>query len=259
MKKILLTCSLLFATHALAQTPELDNLSEEDLKGVITDLSAVLTHVSVSPASSLGDVFGFEFGIIAGTVDTPGLDKVTKATDPSQEFESAPHATLYGALSFPMGITAELNLVPEIETEDMDFKSTSLGVKWTFSKLLSTPVDMAVRVSKSSAETRFVQDNPVPDTTIEFETDTTELMFLVSKNFVIFEPYLGFGHAKADGKINATANIFNFTGNQSATGDESGTHYVVGANFNLLFLKLGLEVGKIWDAQKISAKASFYF
>jgi len=34
---------------------------------------------------------------------------------------------------------------------------------------------------------------------------------------------------------------------------------LAGVNFNLLFLKLGLEAGKILDSEKVSAKLSMYF
>lgn len=251
--------TLLWSFAAMADTPSLDNLSTAELEDAILDFSSVMSHVSVSPASSLGNVFGFEVGLIAGIVDTPGLDSISKSVDPNSVMKSLPHATLFGAVSFPLGLTGELNFIPKTESQDVTFKNTSVGVKWTFSQLFSAPVDMAVRVSTTKSDMSFVQNDPVPNTKVSYDGKTTEAIFLVSKNFLLVEPFVGMGAVSSDGEISATSDIFTDVTGNSASKKQSGTHYLIGANFNLLFVKLGLEAGKIFDSQKVSAKVSFYF
>ena len=54
------TVATTFSGRAFAQNLSFQNLSDEDFKKVVKDLSANFMHTSVSGASPLGDVFGFE-------------------------------------------------------------------------------------------------------------------------------------------------------------------------------------------------------
>ena len=87
------------------------------------------------------------------------------------------------------------------------------------------------------------------------------MQFLISKKLGIFEPYAGAGLVKVKGKmsISGSNDFFDFTDNQYATSDVSGSQFFAGFNLNLLFIKLGLESGKIFDARKLSLKLSFAF
>lgn len=68
------------------------NLSEQDFKKVVRDLSANFVHTSVSGASPLGDIFGFEVGIVGGVTNTTELNRYSQEVDPSSKVARLPHA-----------------------------------------------------------------------------------------------------------------------------------------------------------------------
>lgn len=241
-----------------AAGPSFQGLSVSDAEDIIGDFSGVLNHTSVSPASSLGKVFGFEFGFLGGVVETPGVERVSNAAVPGSDVKSLPHAALFGALSLPMGFTGEINFLPKLEADDVELKNNGLALKWTFTEVFPMPLDMAVKASVTKSELSFTQTTPIT-ATIDFESTITELMFLASKNFILVEPYLGLGAVSSDGKLSSDQSaVFNPATN-SVSKKLSGSHLLAGVNFNLLFFKIGLEAGKILDSQKVSAKFSFYF
>jgi opacity protein-like surface antigen len=260
MRKLLLSVLIALPVGAFANSPGFDNIDQTDLENVINDFSAVFSHTTVSPASSLGKLFGVELGITGGMVATPGVESLSKELDATSDIASLPHVGIVAAVSLPMGFTAEANFLPSFDAEDVEFKNFGIAGKWTFTDVFPIlPVDMAVKLAMTKSELSFTQDQPAPDTKVDFESDVTQLMFLVSKKFTVVEPYVGLGTASSKGKLSATANIFDFTGGTSASKKVTGSQYMLGVNFNLWILKLGLETGKIFDNSKSSAKVSFYF
>jgi hypothetical protein len=251
--------TLTLSTAALASDPTFNNITNQQAKDVISDFSGLLNHTSVSSAAPLGDLFGFEFGLVGGMVTVPGVEAATKAAAPGTNISDLPHAALYGAVSVPLGFTFEVNFLPSFEASDIDLKNQSLAVKWTFSSLLGLPLDLALRASMTKSELEFTQDQPVAGTRIEFESETTGLMLLASKSFVIVEPFVGVGTVSADGDLRASTDLFADVAGLSVSEKVSGAQYLAGVNFNLLLLKVGLEAGKLLDQTKLSGKVSLYF
>lgn len=239
-----------------------DDISKKDLENIIQDFGSVFTHTSVSPASSLGEVFGFEVGVVAGLAETPEVEKLVKEVDPSTEVSFLPHAGILGAVSVPMGFKFELVFLPKMDTEDVEVDHKSFAVQWTMTDtVLPLPVDLAVKAHKSMTSMSYSQTVNSVMTDVDLENDVTGLMLLASKKLAIFEPYFGIGMVKADGDmtLSGSQEFFNFTDSQSATADMSGLHIVAGFNVNVLVLRLGFEAGQVFDAKRASAKLSFYF
>ena len=80
---------------------------------------------------------------------------------------------------------------------------------------------------------------------------------MASKDLVIVEPYIGIGLIESDSDLAASASIFNFTTNTSASAKESSLHLTVGLEVNLLILKAGLEYNRAFDVDRLSAKVGF--
>ena len=251
------------AQNVQAQTLEFDNISQEDLENIMDEVSANFHHTSVSGANTLGSIFGFELGLIGGITKTPKIDALVKEQDPDESAEQVPHGTLLGVLTVPLGITAELGIVPEVGSGDFKFSRQSLGVKWTITEVLLTdlPVSLAIKGHYTKAELEFEQPVNGQDTKVKVEDSVTGFLFLVSKNFAIVEPYAGIGYLMSDGDIDVsgTSTIFNFTTSQQASAKNSTTQFLVGAELKLLVFKMGAEYSRQFDTDRYSLKLAVYF
>jgi hypothetical protein len=247
---------------AYAASPSFVNLSQSDFDAIIEDLGALYSHTSVSPASTLGEVFGFEVGLIVGAAQVPGVEKLVEEADPTADVSVLPHAGFLGAVSVPMGFKFEVSLFPEKEMEDVEFKFTSFAVQWTLTQsVVAWPFDFAIKAHSTSSTLGYVQDVSGTDAAVTIENKITGLTAIASKKLAILEPYVGFGVVKVDGEMGIAGSneFFDFTNEQAATSSTSGSQFFVGTNLNILFLKLGAEVGKIFDATKASVKLSMAF
>ncbi|MCB0383920.1 MAG: hypothetical protein KDD43_00905 [Bdellovibrionales bacterium] len=262
---------LVAPSASFGQDLDFDDIDKADLEKIIGDLSANFAHTTVSGASALGAVFGFEFGLIGGMTSTPGIDKLVKETDPNADSAALPHAGLLVQFSVPMGVTVEANLIPSFGSDDFKFSNTGIGVKWTMTdSILSLPFNLALKgnITKTELTFKTVINNastgniPV-DSKLEFSNTSMGLAAVISKNILFFEPYFGFGFINSDGdlKVDGTGTIFDttLTTGKSAGAKNSGTHMFLGADLDLFILKLGLEYSKIIDADRYSAKLAFSF
>lgn len=254
-----LLMNLSFSVSSWSADASIVNITEGDLEDILRDFSANFVHTTVSPASSLGNLFGFEVGLVAGSATAPGVERITKAADPNNTIDQLIHAAIIGAVSLPFGLTAEVGILPGTKNEDLDLQSSSMAIKWTFSSLFPSPVDLAIKAHGTRSELSFIQDDPVPDTKISYESQTAGLMFQVSKSFLIVEPYFGIGTVNTTGKVKASNDIYAYTDDLSVEKKITGGQTVIGLNVNLLFFKIGLEAGRVFDSNRLTGKMSFYF
>jgi hypothetical protein len=256
-------CLMGFTGVAGAQTLTFSNVSGEDMKNITGEVSTNFMHTTVSGASSLGHLFGFELGVIAGTTRTPKIDAIAKEGSSSASADQALDAALIGAVSVPFGITGEIGLVPKVGSQDFKFNTYSLGVKWTPTDLFwDLPVNVAVKGSITRTHVESSQTISGTPTSLKFDDTQEALTFLVSKSFVIVEPYFGLGMARAKGDLDVSGfNVFDpsFTTATSASGKTSSALWTVGAEFKLVFLKLGVEYMHAFDTSRVAGKLSFYF
>src|SRR5437016_3186385 len=111
VRHIFVATVLLLAAHpALGQTIPLQNLDEAEFKKVVGDFSTNFLHTSVSGASTLGHIFGFEIGVVGGQTKTPHIETLAHEVDPGAKADKIPQAALLGVLSVPLGFTVEANL-----------------------------------------------------------------------------------------------------------------------------------------------------
>jgi hypothetical protein len=182
-----------------------------------------------------------------------------------------PTAGLIAGLSVPLGIGAELNVIPKINGSTVSFQNTSLAVKWTFTDIIpAAPVDIAMRAHGNFSELGYssVVNNSstgnLPVTTkASWKNSSTGYNFEVSKKFLFIEPYAGFGSVSTKTKIAVSAattvKIFTFSDATDYTSNNSGSHYYAGLNLNLFVVKIGAEYARIMGVTKVAAKLSMYF
>jgi hypothetical protein len=258
MRILSLLCVLIVGSSSYASGVGFTGIDKAEFKDIIEDFSAVFTHTSVSPASSLGKIFGFEIGVIVGASKTESIDKLSKQVDPTSSVEHVPHAGLLGVVTFPLGISGEINFLPKIDNSDINLQTGSLGIKWTVTDVFPLPVDIALKIHSANSTIGWNQ-TAVGD--VKYKQSVTGLMIQVSKKFTLFEPYVNLGSVKSEGELSAPVSIFDpaYTTSTSSKEKVSGGMFMVGTNLNLVIFKLGAEAGKVLGNNKISLKASFYF
>jgi hypothetical protein len=240
---LVLFVSLLTAKGPIAhaEAPVFTDLSANEVKDILKDFAATEVFTSVSPASKLGDIFGFEVGILAGAAKVPNIEKFVKEADPGTDFPVLPHAALFGAISVPMGFKFELAVLPEREMSDVELSYQAFAIQWTLNEVVPLPVDLAFKVHRTNTTLGYTQSISSVATKVEIEDQISGLQVLVSKNLLFIEPYAGMGLVKTSGEFRAASGLF------------------AGFNLNLLIFKLGLELGKVYDSTKASLKLSAGF
>lgn len=257
-----LLVSALLSFSAFAEGPSFQNLSDEDFKNVVKDMSANFTHTSVSGAAPLGDIWGFEIGLVGGITKTPELNKFAKEVDPSKSLDQIPHAEILGVVTVPFAITGEIGIVPKIGSDEFKFSAFHLAAKWTPSELFfELPVDIGIKAQYSKINADFSDTISTVPTTFKYEESVLGFMALVSKNFAVVEPYAGIGHLQADGDmtVNTSASGVFTGGRTSASAKPSSMMYMVGVEAKLLVVKLGVEYMNAFDTNRFTGKLSFYF
>ncbi|MCP4912380.1 MAG: hypothetical protein GY909_04620 [Oligoflexia bacterium] len=263
MKKLLISFAL--CGSVIAGSPSLDNITSSDLDSISKEFSANFVHRPVSPASPLGDIIGVEVGLVAGQTDAPKIKEISQREDPTADnLDSLYHAGIHIAVSVPFGITGELIALPETELGDVSLKNTSFGLKYTFSELFDLPmVDLAIRGHYTSGDLNYSDRIDGVNTTISLDNSTSGFQLLASADLVIVEPFIGVGTVSRETTLKASgsARIFDttFTTSQSSTVDGSSTQFLVGAQLNLLFLRVAAQYENVFDTSIVSGKLSFKF
>jgi hypothetical protein len=264
--------------HAATSIPSLNNITDENFQALIKEFSANQNFYTVSPASSLGKVFGFELGMVAGVTNTPDFDKIVKTVSPTaKNVDMLPHASLLGRFSVPYGITAEIQYFPKKTISGVSYKQSGGSLGWTVTDVFFTelPVTLATKAFYTSSKLSFgttinnsTTANQNVDVTAAIDDKIYGVQLLASREFFGFvEPYLGLGYAKAkgtfgiDGSGTATYSFFSttFTAATSATSKPKSAQLIGGLNLQALFFVLGAEYVKVFGTSLYNGKVSFRF
>ncbi len=251
---------LVFGSKFAFAATSFDNLSQADVDAIAKEWSSNSMLHSVMPASSMGDVFGFQVGLTAGVTQTPEIERLVKENAPSAEANPAPHAGLLAAVSVPFGITAELSWLPEFKTQEVSYKQMSAAVKWTITDVVGTilPVNIAARAFVSNSDFNFRQTATGTTLDVEYDGRVSGLQFLVSPKLIpVFEPYAGIGLLKAEGDLKANGSgMFDISSSTQMSSKPSTTQLILGIEAKLLIMRLGLEYSTAFDTSNITAKLS---
>ncbi len=250
---------------AFADSIKFQNLNKEDMQKIVGDFSANFMHTSVTGAAALGQVWGFELGLVAGVANTPHIHDLAKQADPSDpaKVERLPHAELLGVVTVPFALTLEAGLIPKVGSDEFKMSSFSMAAKWTPSELFfAWPVDVAIKVQTTRTKADFKSTIQSVPTTFAFDDSVFALTALVSKNFAVFEPYIGLGVASAKGDLDVSGSSTVFNGayaTSSASEKKSSGLIILGSEAKLGLVKFGLEYARLFETGRLTGKFSFYF
>ena len=150
---------ILLPWSAQASNLSFTNITADDFDKIVKEFSANSQFTTVSPASSLGQTWGVELGVIGGLTDTPDIQSVVNRADPSSaaDLDRFPHASILAAVSVPFGITAEAAFVPKITRDNINYQQFGGAVKWTFTDVFfpEFPLTMAPRFFYTKTSTAF--------------------------------------------------------------------------------------------------------
>lgn len=263
LKRGVFFVSLWMSFAASAQDVGFQNVNEDDFKKIVNDFSANSLHTSISGAGTLGDLFGFELGLVAGLTNTPEIDKLAKEANSGAKADKVPHAELLGMVTVPLGFTLEAGFIPSVGSDEFKYQVMSFAAKWTPTGVfIDLPVDLAIKLQTTKSEFEFESVVSSVNTKYKFDNTVMGLTAFVSKDFIVAAPYFGIGYVSGEGELTASGTpVFDpsYTTAFSASEKATSTLLLVGSEFKLLVLKLGVEYARLFDTDRYSAKLSFFF
>jgi len=260
---------------ASAADIQLVNLTGAETDNVIRELSANFSYSSLTPASSLGGLWGFELGLVGGITKTPEIQNIVRAkADANFKEDKFPHAAVLGRVGAPYGLTAEAMIFPKVKVGDLELSQYGGAVQWSVTDVFfkTLPVNVAVKGFVSKTSLSFKQlvknaSNPTQSVNGKIAFDDTNLggQLLVSKRLSVFEPYVGIGFAKANGKLGVTTDNITYMGTIFTTGATQAeskpttTQLLAGLDVRLAVFSLGAEYQRSFGTNSLSGRLSFRF
>jgi hypothetical protein len=273
LRWIAVIAAALIPAQGFSSTPTFDNITDADYDKIVRELSANFSYSSLTPASSLGGLWGFEFGVTGGVTKTPEIHTLVKRNNPNFKEDKFPHAAALARLGLPYGLTVEAMFLPKIKVSDLDLSQYSGALMWTLTDVLwdDFPLHLAVKGFLSKTSLGYKQriqnastlNQPV-DARINFDDTLIGAQFLASKKILVFEPYLGLGYVSAKGDLSVDAatapgaSIF-ASGGRSATAKPTSTQLLAGLDLRLAIFSLGAEYQKSFSTDSFSGRLSFRF
>jgi hypothetical protein len=257
----LFSSAALVPASSFAQSASILNLSDTDFTDFSKEFSGNFMHHSVQGAAPLGNIFGFEVGLVGGQQASPILDRLSKSAGGSG-ISNIYHAGLLGVVSIPLGITGEVMLLPKTKASDSEFNMTSLALKLSLNtELLKViPFNLALRGVHSSS--KFTFDQTIPSygsASVEDQVDVSGLQILASPSLPVIEPYAGFGVLNSKNSLSSSVGSVFADGSSSKSNTNSSTQVILGITANLLFLHVGAEYSNAFGASTYTGKLAFGF
>lgn len=261
---------------ASAATFTLQSLTAADFDKIVKEFSSNFAYSSLTPASSLGGLGGFEIGLAGGKTKASELQSLVKKADPGSSFKGdLYHGGIIGRVGLPYALTAELLLFPKRKFKDVSFQEFGGAMMWTATDemLSGLPVNLAAKANFLKTKVRYTQNvtitAPVAGTgtaQVSFDDTLWGLQALVSKKLLMFEPYAGLGYVRAKGTLTVSASgtttFFSGAGFASANSAETkptSMQLLAGLDVRLLFLSVGAEYQKAFGTHSMSGRLSFRF
>jgi len=258
---------------ALAETPSLNNLTLGDYDKVVRELSGNFSYSTVTPASSLGGLWGFEFGVVGGVTKTPEIKAIVNRSSASYKEDKFPHGGLLLRVGAPLGLTGEIVAFPERKISKLEISQYSGAAMWTITDVFLTdwPVNLAVKGFYSKTGLNYTQSlnnastgNVAVNASLDFENTLYGGQLLVSKKLLVFEPYLGLGYIRSKGKFTVSAATapnasILLSGGKSAVSEPNSSQLLAGLDVKLFFFTLGAEYQKAFSTSTYNGRVSFRF
>lgn len=276
LRWIAVLAAALIPAQGYSASLSLNDLTLADYDKIVKEFSANFAYTSVTPASSLGGLWGFEFGVVGGFTKSPELLTLVKRSSASYDEDKLPHGGGLLRIGAPLGITAEALVFPKMKISDLNIGQYGGAAMWTITDVFFS--DLPVTVAAKGFFTKVNMDysqrlnnsttgNVDIDAKIEYENSLYGAQLLISRKLLVFEPYLGIGYVKSTGDISVLASNPNaslFPGLPASAGNKvrsspSSLQAMAGLDIRLLFLTLGAEYQKSFGTSSATGRLSFRF
>ena len=232
---ILVAASLPAAATDLNQ---IQNLMQDQFRGLSQDLAATLSYKPLTPTAPLG-ITGFDFGLAATATKIKNSDALSQAGAGEHSTLAVPSLRLNKGLPFNIDVGAMVGEVPgsnvRVYGGELRYAlvpggaaTPAIGVRGSYTKL--TGVDQ-----------------------LDFNTRGLDLS--ISKGFLVFTPYAGIG------RVWATSNPKDLTPNPNNLSRESISlnKTFVGLNMNFGLTNLVFEADRTGEDTSYGVKLGFRF
>lgn len=254
MKRILFALIAMMTSQAFA-APQLANLTDSQFEDLSKEMSSNFCHTAGLGASNLGDVFGFQVGIVGGLTTTPKLKEII--ADSGGDMDNLMNAGIMAAVSVPFGFTFEAVSLPKMSSNGASIGTLSLGVKYKLNDLIPVlPVNLALRATHTTSDFKFDQAGVG---SVENNNTITGVGLLISPMLPVVEPYAGVAMLNASNKLGSSVSSVFADSSPEKTKKVSGTQILAGVDVNLMLFKMGLEYSNAFNASKYSFKLAFGF
>jgi hypothetical protein len=255
----------------------LDNINLADYDALVKEFSANSMYSTVTPASSLGGLWGFELGALAHMTIADDTLALVKRNNASTSFQNKLyHAGALLRVGLPYGFTGELVYLPKLKFGGVSVGRWGIGAQWTITDAIleDFPVNLAVKGYYTKTTLTYSQTVNNASTSgaavtanIGLDNSLWGVMALLSYKIFILEPYVGIGYVKAKGTLNVDAagsvTILNTTffgaNAKSAQSSPSSAQFQIGSDLRLAFFTLGAEYAKVFDKNTYTARLGFRF
>jgi|GEM_PF-849254 len=266
----------LVSAPAFAADLSLDNINLADYEALVQEFSANSQYSSVTPASSLGGLWGFEFGVVGGMTKAPDLLALVKRNNAGANFkDELYHVGGLARLGLPFGFTAEALYFPKTTISSIKIGRWGGAAQWTLTDAIleDFPIELAIKgyVTKTTLQYSQTVNNAstanVPvNAVVGFDNTLYGFQVIASYKLFIFEPYVGLGWMKAKGDLNVDAsgnttilNIGAFGSSKSASSKPSSAQVLLGTDLRLAFFSLGAEYERAFKKNSYTGRVSFRF
>lgn len=251
-----------FSKETLAKF-QITQLETETIPTFFNTLAAASIFRTVEPASDLGKLFGFYIGIEGSEISLKPLYSIFSNSIPLGYF---PIGDLQFGATGPFGITAEFGLLPESNLRELSFGRTSGSLKWTPTRSILTylPFDFAGRVSLTNTHIGIAESFSGLDFDVRYLSTLWSAGIVLSKSFLLFEPFVSLGVVRYQSKLSASAGgkLFGYsfpTGSESIPESGFSPWYQSGILIKLLVIGIAAQYDYAFGMGTYTAKVSLRF
>jgi hypothetical protein len=263
-KKILSLLSIAFfiliGATGIAGPLTLPQLDPSQIDPLAKALSADVIFRPVEPASSYGHA-GFSIGVTATATDTKNIQSIIGSGT-----QYIPAVEAVATVQIPFGLAAELGYLPDTTYSGGTLSRIGGDLRWTLTDVMFTkfPLNVALRGMISSGHVNYNQALSGGNVNVDYKTNLSGFNVSVSRAFLIFEPFVGYGLAEQSSTIvgAGTAQLFNTNfpvGTTSVTSAGSSSWFFAGLQVKFGFLALGAQYDRVFDNDVYSGRMALRF